>query len=81
MAGHPCPLPWGKGESSAVFSFTLQRWSSLIFLFIVFNGSLAGPLNWQTNDGFRSASLPVPKAGKTGFTLIPCQRPPAKPEA
>ena len=28
-------------------------------------------LDWKTDAGFRSAELPVPKSGKTGFTLLP----------
>ncbi|MBI3415344.1 MAG: VCBS repeat-containing protein [Verrucomicrobia bacterium] len=31
----------------------------------------ARALEWKTGDGFRSAELPVPKSGKTGFTLLP----------
>src|SRR5436309_603590 len=31
----------------------------------------AAPLNWQKAAGFRSAALPVPITGKTGFQLVP----------
>jgi hypothetical protein len=31
----------------------------------------ASPLIWEAGPGFRSAPLPVPKQGKTGFTLLP----------
>jgi len=27
--------------------------------------------NWQTGSGYRWSELPVPKSGKTGFTLLP----------
>src|SRR5260370_38564398 len=30
-------------------------------------------LNWQTGPGYRWRELPVPAAGKTGFTLLPPQ--------
>jgi hypothetical protein len=30
----------------------------------------AGPLAWQAGDGFRSAALAIPQAGKTGFTRL-----------
>src|SRR6266849_4155969 len=30
-------------------------------------------LNWQTGPGYRWRELPVPTAGKTGFTLLPPQ--------
>src|SRR6267143_6902784 len=31
----------------------------------------AGRLDWQTAPGYRWRELPVPAAGKTGFTLLP----------
>jgi len=49
-------------------------WPGAVFLFIVFISSnliWADALQWQTGVGFRSAPLPVPRAGKTGFTLLP----------
>src|SRR5216683_465010 len=33
----------------------------------------AGRLDWQTGPGYRWRELPVPAAGKTGFTLLPPQ--------
>src|SRR5438093_1444190 len=46
-----------------------------IFLFVVFMSDLirADTLNWQTGDGFRSAPLPLPRVGKTGFTRLPAE--------
>src|SRR4051812_37052763 len=43
---------------------------SIIVAFICFN-SPAADLEWVQGPGFRSAMLPVPRQGKTGFTLLP----------
>src|SRR2546422_2146400 len=31
-------------------------------------------LNWKTGDGFRTATLQVPAAGRTGFTALPADQ-------
>src|SRR5947208_10786049 len=42
-------------------------------LFLAPGGTVAQgtALNWQTGEGHRWRELPVPRAGKTGFTLLP----------
>src|SRR5258705_553579 len=46
------------------------RWSWLLLALQCF-GVRATNLEWVSAPGYRWASLPVPKSGKTGFTLLP----------
>src|SRR5437870_6334829 len=57
-----------------------SRWAALCFslvtcgCFQILSASLefsARALEWQKGDGFRSATVPLPASGKTGFTLLP----------
>src|SRR5262245_9364682 len=43
----------------------------LWFMIIVIAATrVAAALDWQTGAGYRVATLPVPKTGRTGFTLL-----------
>ncbi len=42
-------------------------------LIVALPAAAAGQLDWQTAPGYRWSELPVPAAGKTGFTLLPPQ--------
>ena len=42
-------------------------------LVVALPAAAAGRLDWQTAPGYRWRELPVPAAGKTGFTLLPPQ--------
>lgn len=45
-------------------------WLRSFLLSMVGGSLLAGGLEWQAGQGYRSARLPVPTSGRTGFTLI-----------
>src|SRR6266852_372440 len=50
----------------------LQVMTIAAFLLLTNKTPAAGAvLNWQTGPGYRWRELPVPAAGKTGFTLLP----------
>src|SRR5678816_3703654 len=34
----------------------------------------AGALEWESKDGYRRAPLPVPAAGRAGFTSLPAEQ-------
>ncbi len=42
-----------------------------VVLGLALSCGLAWALDWTAGEGFRSAELPVPPGGKTGFTLLP----------
>jgi hypothetical protein len=45
--------------------------AALILLCLIFVEASASSLNWRQGTGFRTATLPVTKNGKAGFTLLP----------
>src|SRR5439155_14482296 len=50
-----------------------QSSAGLLLIGLAIGCALAGPmhpLDWQQHEGFRSAPLPVPATGRTGFTRL-----------
>src|SRR5437867_3637614 len=73
-----------EGERAGVrgwfaFSMAVSRWTpltlayacALALLGLICSQSCAANLQWVQDSGYRSAALPVPKQGRTGFTLLP----------
>lgn len=52
-------------------NFTLRVVHQLFLLSALGATPTASNLDWHNGPGYRFAALPVPKSGKTGFTLLP----------
>ena len=75
------PAPAGFPTELATPGVSLQsvlrgRWVAIATVLGLFLGGATaglGAFEWQAGAGYRSASLPAPKPGKTGFTELPPQ--------